>query len=40
MRSITARTTSGQAMVASAKTSAKRPPSASGTNLPQETPSL
>ena len=39
-RSITARTTSGQAMVASAKTSAKRPPSLSGTNLPQETPSL
>ena len=29
----------GQTVVASAKTSAKRPPSASGTNLPQETPS-
>ncbi len=39
-RSITARTTSGQAMVASAKTSAKRPPSAGGTNFPQETPSV
>jgi NTE family protein len=38
-RSITARTMKGQAIVASAKTSAKRPPSPSGTNFPQETPS-
>ncbi len=38
-RSIRARTRSGQAMVASANTSAKRPPSLRGTNLPQETPS-
>ena len=38
-RSIRARTSSGQAMVASANTSAKRPPSLRGTNLPQETPS-
>ena len=39
-RSMTARTTRGQAMVASALTSAQRPPSAAGTILPQLTDSL
>ena len=37
--SMTARRMSGHAMVASAYTSEKRPPSSGGTNLPHETPS-
>src|SRR5579872_5722516 len=39
-RSSTAATISGRPIVASTKTSPKRPPSAGGTNLPQETASL
>ena len=39
-RSITARTITGQAMVASEWTSTCRPPSLSGTNFPHETPSV
>src|SRR6266404_6202983 len=40
MRSSTALTINGSATVASSKTSAKRPPSSGGTNLPQETASV
>src|SRR5882762_8371344 len=40
MRSSTARTISGSATVASSNTSANRPPSSGGTNLPHETASV
>src|SRR5713101_3693055 len=40
MRSSTALTINGSATVASSKTSANRPPSSGGTNLPQETASV
>lgn len=39
-RCITAFSSTGQAMVASHRTSAKRPPSSGAVNFPQETPSL